>query len=247
MKCSGCGGNLSLEDEMCPHCGRVNQDALQHIRDMRRYSGEFEETKQDVYKTTRRYSEISSRVILLAILVVLVFICLISEHFYYQISNTIQRKASESRASSYCAILDDYIEDEEYLEIDKFVKAKRIDCYNENYEKYGSILRVSGSYSNLYLKIMELSEAEEEDIPGKAKELADEMEYFYKRIYPEQYGWQKELRSEQEEAVLENMEENVRLLLMTYCGLTREETEKMKTMTSSRRAILIEEGVVSNE
>lgn len=247
MKCNYCGGNLSLEDEICPHCGRVNQDAMQHIRDMKRYSGEFEETRQDVYTTTRRYSEISSRVILLAILVVLAFICLLSEHFYYQASGSIREKTSEAKAASYNAILDDYIKNEEYLKIDKFVKAKRISRYGKGYEKYGDILPIAENYSTLYFKIMQLSEAAKEDVPGKAKELADEMEYFYKRLYPERHGWQKAIRSEQEEAVLKNMEENIRLLLITYCGLTREETEKIETMTSARRAILIEESVGIDE
>ena len=37
MKCEYCLGPLSLEDEVCPHCGRPNKHAKQHIRDMKRY------------------------------------------------------------------------------------------------------------------------------------------------------------------------------------------------------------------
>lgn len=34
MKCKYCGGNLTLEQAYCPHCGRPNEEAEQHVKDM---------------------------------------------------------------------------------------------------------------------------------------------------------------------------------------------------------------------
>ena len=56
MKCEFCNGNMSLEDLHCPHCGQINKHAQQHIRDMQRYQGEFNETKEDVITVTQKYS-----------------------------------------------------------------------------------------------------------------------------------------------------------------------------------------------
>lgn len=45
MKCKYCGGEISLEDVKCPYCGRENEEAVQHIKDMQYYQGEFEKAK----------------------------------------------------------------------------------------------------------------------------------------------------------------------------------------------------------
>ena len=37
MKCKYCGGNLTLEQAYCPHCGRPNEEAAQHVKDMEHY------------------------------------------------------------------------------------------------------------------------------------------------------------------------------------------------------------------
>lgn len=248
MKCNYCGGNLSLEDEKCPHCGRINQEARQHIQDMKRYSGEFEETKQDVYKTTKRYSQISSRVILLAILIALIFVCFLWDHFYYQISMAIRRTISNIKLESYSSVMDDYIENEEYLKLTRFVEQKDIAVYEENYRQYEDILAAARSYRNLYLGLIALPQTEEEYLPQEAQYLSDELERFYRYLSPETYAWEEPHNNvEQEEAALADMKEKVRLLLMTYCGLTDEEIEGMEAMTSSRRAVLIEEGVRRSE
>ena len=68
MKCPYCGGNLSLEDETCPHCGRLNEQALQHVKGMKHYKGEFEHTKKHVYIATNRYTKVVVRVVIIALL-----------------------------------------------------------------------------------------------------------------------------------------------------------------------------------
>ena len=50
MKCKYCGGNLTLEQAYCPHCGRPNEEAAQHVKDMEHYKSNFEDTKSDVYE-----------------------------------------------------------------------------------------------------------------------------------------------------------------------------------------------------
>ena len=49
MKCKYCGGNLTLEQAYCPHCGRPNEEAAQHVKDMEHYKSNFEDTKSVTY------------------------------------------------------------------------------------------------------------------------------------------------------------------------------------------------------
>ena len=59
MKCKYCGGNLTLEQAYCPHCGRPNEEAAQHVKDMEHYKSNFEDTKSDVYKVAEKNTEIN--------------------------------------------------------------------------------------------------------------------------------------------------------------------------------------------
>lgn len=54
MKCKYCGGNLTLEQAYCPHCGRPNEEAAQHVKDMEHYKSNFEDTKSDVYEVAEK-------------------------------------------------------------------------------------------------------------------------------------------------------------------------------------------------
>ena len=47
MKCKYCGGDVTLNDHFCPHCGRPVDQAIRHQKEMREYETEFEETKQE--------------------------------------------------------------------------------------------------------------------------------------------------------------------------------------------------------
>ena len=60
MKCEHCGGNLTLEMLACPYCGKENPHAKQHIRDMKKYQGDFSDTRSEVYSVVNKYSGITS-------------------------------------------------------------------------------------------------------------------------------------------------------------------------------------------
>ena len=47
MKCQYCGSNLGIEDEVCPYCGKVNEQAASHQAVIKEYRNEYEKTKTD--------------------------------------------------------------------------------------------------------------------------------------------------------------------------------------------------------
>lgn len=248
MKCNYCGGNLSLEDEVCPHCGKFNRDAAQHIQNMRHYQGEFEEAKEEVYTTTRRYSEVAGRVILLAILLALICVGFLAGVFYHTLSGIIQGTITRAKAESYSVILDDYIENEEYQDLYVFAKEKKIYYETFSYSEYENVLNAARNYSHACVEIMKFAETESKDITSEAESLAGYLGGFYKAADAEWNTWMgEEEEREKSEETLEDMKEKIRLLLVTYCGLTEEEAVEMETMSAARCAILLEEGVKRNE
>ena len=46
MKCKYCGGDVSLDDHFCQHCGRPVDQAQRHQKEMEQFETEFEETKK---------------------------------------------------------------------------------------------------------------------------------------------------------------------------------------------------------
>ena len=50
MKCKYCGSNLGIEDEYCPYCGKLNEEAAGHHAELKSYTDEFEQTKTEVKK-----------------------------------------------------------------------------------------------------------------------------------------------------------------------------------------------------
>ena len=43
MKCKYCGGDVTLDDHFCPHCGRPVDQSQRHHQEMKQYETEFEE------------------------------------------------------------------------------------------------------------------------------------------------------------------------------------------------------------
>ena len=95
MKCEFCNGNMSLEDLHCPHCGQLNKHAQQHIKAMKRYQGEFNETKEDVITVTKKYSQITVRCIIIVVLLIAVIVTAVLGSNAYSICRSMNRKAAE--------------------------------------------------------------------------------------------------------------------------------------------------------
>ena len=45
MKCQYCGTNLGLEDEKCPHCGKINTFAAKYVEEIKEYKEDLNNTR----------------------------------------------------------------------------------------------------------------------------------------------------------------------------------------------------------
>ena len=242
MKCGYCGGALSLEDERCPHCGQLNQHAQKHIADMRKYKGEFEHTKNYVYEKTRLYTQITVRMIILAVLAILTVGLYVLRDNAYSISRDWVRSDAAKRYEQYSKELDGYLAEENFRAFSSFCEAHRLDSYEGKYApKYGRVIRVVNSYIYLYDSLIKYAFPESDITIEQAKLTADDMSYFYRNLdYTPGYG----VEDENDPAVtkaIETMVDNVERFLMTYCGFTQEEAESMRELSEARRIVMLEE------
>lgn len=242
MQCEYCGSPLSLEDEVCPHCGQPNKHAQKHLADMRRYQGEFESTKRRVYEKTDLHNQVLVRLIFLAVLV------LLSTGLFWLADNvfSIQRSLSQRKADrayeANAQLLDGYLEEGNFQAFDAFCQANYITSYEGAYAaKYGRAIRASSAYVQLMNQLEEdvfLWDASE---AVRQKWLGDAFDYFYQSLAYEPYAFTQETEDPLVAQALGQMEVNVEQFLVSYCAFTPEEAAGMKDLSLAGRAVLLEQ------
>mgnify|MGYP007081514319 FL=1 len=150
MKCEYCGGSLSLEDEYCPHCGQPNKHAKQHIKDMRRFQGEFEDTRNYVYEKTKTYTEMTVRVIIIAVLIILIVVTSIARVRSWKIVDSLREGSAAMHYAGYSKVMDQYLVEEDYVDFYQYCLEKNIRYYKGAYEEqYGRVIQLAMMYSSL--------------------------------------------------------------------------------------------------
>lgn len=240
MKCKYCGGNLGLEDAFCPHCGKPNELAQKHVQDMQKYSGEFAETRENVYKTTRRFSGVAVRLIILAVLIVATFVMFLLANNAGTIVRDEKERVARKNADAYQEKIDEMIMEGDYRELADFVKANYINFWIHEYDAYMRIFDAAKMYSYAVQHMMEAQ------IPGDSTNVLNQIGYFADTL-PEFYrvtdpeGADAEVDLPQTEQIIADMEENLNVLMKVYLGLTEEEIEAQKTMTNAKRTVFFQE------
>lgn len=242
MKCQYCGGNLSLEDENCPHCGKPNENAIQHIRDMKHYQNDYEDTRSRVYTITRNYSGITARAVVIAVLVILVVVFAVVNAESYSIKYGLRKSEAKRKAVQYSRQLDSYIAEENYYAFWSFCQAHSMDGYRDSFEAYRPVMEMSRIYVYLYQSMMRLYTADnEEDFQNQLKQTGNYLEQFYEGLDMEKYRYSEGSDTEQNRQALSQMKERVEALLVAYFGLTEEEISQFEEMSEIKRMVLIEE------
>jgi len=240
MKCESCGGNLTLEDVVCPHCEAVNPHAIEHIRQMKRYQKDYEGTKEQVYTVTKRYVGVSVRIIVIAVLIVLIILCGIMSDEGYSIHRKLNIAKAERNYEEYTAIIEEYLEKGEYYALYSFLEAHYISYSVEAFEEYNPLIRAVTQYAFFYNDVMRVvypySEESLKSYPGR---IEDDLAAFYK-LYDEEYYHNIFDNPKHKEDIFK-IEEQMKAMLVAYCGLTMEEAEDIKNMSEAERMSLLEE------
>ena len=244
MKCNYCGGNLSLEAETCPYCGRPNEQAQKHIKAMKRYHSDFETTQRGVRDSTHRYTSAVIRVVTIAVLCILIVAAFIIGGRSYELRRMWIQNRAEKNASEYMEIMDRYLAEEDFLAFNAFCNENYIYAYDSAYEKYAPVERVSQNYLYVYTDIMRVvCPPKYQDMESILETLVESLDYFYGSLDMENYQYYEGADNEQNRQALQAMERNVTRMLQTYCGLSQEEAEGFKDLTKARRAVMLEEAV----
>ena len=247
MRCDNCGGKISLEMAFCPYCGKENVHATQHIRDMQEYRQDYEETKTDVQERAHRFTGTTVRVIVIALLGIMIVLLLVLGGNVYSLKRKLVTARTERNAESVMSQMDIYLEEEDFIAFTVFCEENYIDTFETVFEKYMPVERAASYYRYLYSQLMRIVVPPEYlEMEEAVKDLEECLDQFYRALDKSEYEYYENIDWELNEKSLSAMEKKVNLLLETYCGLTREEAEALKTMTSAKRAMMLEEAILND-
>ena len=249
MKCKYCGGNLTLEQAYCPHCGRPNEEAEQHVKDMEHYKNNFEDTRSDVYEVAEKNTELMCHTIIITVLVILCVIVFVVATRSWSIHRGLMQFDSKIRYNSYVKQMEQYLEDEDYIGFSAFCDRHYIRSYSRDnsYEDYQLLIEASVDYRYIYESLMKAVTINFDSV-GRLSSLYESISEYYERLekilHPVDNEYMEkqyqELPEEKKEDIL-RMEANVKMLLQTYFGMTPEEAENFGTMSNAQKVVFLEE------
>ena len=245
MKCKYCGGDVTLQDHFCPHCGRPVDQALRHQKEMREYETEFEETKREAINKISVSSGGGTAVgIRLAIIVALTIalIWMLINLNSYDINQRKEKRLANANYDAYVEQIEQYIADRDFVALSRFENKHNLD-WNDKYKEYRDIFYAASSYEYIYRGILEtaflLKDARS---LYYAENLSENVNRFYEQILSDRSTY-SDADPEKTEAAYNEMEQDMLALLQNYLHISKEDADSMRELSKSRRKVLIEQAL----
>ena len=244
MKCHNCGGEIQLEDLYCPYCGRPNEEAHMHARDMHHYKREFEQTQEAVAEKAGRQSRRAIRIAAVAILLLAIGLNILLQANSYSVQRYFERSANKRNASVYKQKIEEYLEEEDYVGFVSYCYANDLTLSDDLLEPVYPVYRIANSYKYAQQQIMMLiCHNKYSDIDHLAKYTSDTICEYYEALDPDNYSYNDSYDTPEVQKHLANIERDMEALLVGYLSMTPEEAAEMPSASRSTRVMLIERGL----
>ena len=245
MKCQYCGADVSLEDRICPHCGRAVDQAQRHQKEMEHYESEFARTREEALRKSGGTSGITTaigiRLVVLAGLIILLIVMVVSLDPYSAGERKAKREALASR-TAFTARIEEMLANRDYSELYTFNRRYSFE-YIDEYKDYRYIFYAVDYMHRISRGLMELAYYREgPDSPYYTESLAKSVNEFFSTTEPDRYE-RYAADVDKTAEVYAQMEEELQILLRRYLGLTAEETASLRTLSASRRTVIIESAI----
>lgn len=237
MKCTFCGGPLTLKDEKCPYCGAPNPDILKHRSDMKHYQSEFKKTQDDVYTTTHKFTSFSVRTSIIAFLVILNVAALILIGSAWPIYKSVTKSTLHKNEAVHKKTMDDLIKDEKYIELNAYFNSNNL-YLGDEFDTYTAITRVSDSYNSIFNSINSMINPELSS-SWSPRYLVSSLSSYYETISGEYFLYEGKYLNEHF-AALDDIDQKIQLLLTSFCKLTKEDLSTLPNLSANGIQDLLE-------
>ena len=220
MKCTKCNGIIRLEDERCSYCGAINEHAKKHIANMKKYSKDYTSTKDEVYSVAKKNSSLNVKAVIVAALLFGITACVVLMFTFDDISYEIRENKKEEFIKENEA---KFIEDRDYYLVGRLT-------YKPVYGRYQFIYRMIME-RNYYIN------SDNDYLEFDNEYLIEYIVEFYHEIEINKTDTYNKI-SDQE---VNNLEKQLKALLVTYCGFSIDEVETFKDLSKGEKIVLLEE------
>ena len=245
MKCPSCGGNMGLEDAVCPYCGQPNTQAVQHQSDMARYQREYERTQAEVLEETSFMRGHGSWLVILAALLVALIAAIALNVSAWDIGYSIREGNVDRTFAESAQTLDAYLEQGDYGKFLGYYEANDLSLANDT--RYQAMQTAARAYVDLLTYISAIGNSSEyaftpNRIADTSSYIASDLNTIYgiERYYD--YDLERYL-PESMKPYLDDLRERTAFICVAYFGLTDEQVQEIPNMSEKKLAQLIEEGV----
>lgn len=232
MKCKKCGSNLEIDSEVCPYCGMVNPIAQKHREDMKKYSADYEETKDQVITKSKKVNNRSIRIAVIAITALLIGTSVILDSFVVSLRFKHQRNLRREDSDKYYAEVEQLISSEDYFKISEIVLAHDL---NRHFDDSDSLLMATCEYRSLYDNVMKALEEHSYSSDRYAGYISQNIVNIDNAIYrsePESAEWKK---------YSEDLLKDTQLLLKVYLNISEEQYRELIKMDNNKRVAVLTE------
>lgn len=247
MKCPNCGGQMGIEDAVCPYCGTPNAMAVQHQSDMAHYRQEYERTQESVMEKTSFLQRQGSWLVILSILLVALVAGIILLSSSWEIGYSIRESSVERAAAEDYKALDAYLEQGDYGKFVGYYTSNDISIVYEN--PYEGLEAAAAAYVNILQYVAELNDASSSRInPNRISDTCEYVAEDLNRIYTieERYSYHLDRYLPADKRVyLDDVRNRTAAIAKTYFGLTDKDIEDIPNLSTKKLAAMIEEGIAS--
>ncbi|MBR5766260.1 MAG: hypothetical protein IKX95_05705, partial [Lachnospiraceae bacterium] len=148
MKCEHCGNNLSLEDKVCPYCGKENTLAQKHNKDMAKFEKDYAVVKNEVLTNSRRLNGLTVRITVIAVLVALIAALILCIGGSFDIRSAREERMIRAHLNEHKANIESFMDSKNYLGLYYYFQANRL-AYSESLEDYYMAYSASNCYNQL--------------------------------------------------------------------------------------------------
>ncbi|MBQ9661816.1 MAG: hypothetical protein IJV40_01550 [Oscillospiraceae bacterium] len=243
MKCPYCGGEVGLEERLCPYCGRPNEQAQRHHQDMAHYKMRYAATEADVAGKAESYARAVPRIVAIVLMLIAsIAMWVIAANLYSYPENT-RRRAAEKNPQPVIETLEGYLAERNYMSFASYFDYYDLRTYDTPFEAYSDLRWCADCYQAFMVETESLflhTDREKwvrysasSDIQRLCRELNEFLEYADRA--------EKECENETHLACVKDMRSDVDNVLRLYLGLGEDEMENFLTLSETRKAAWVEE------
>lgn len=242
MKCNGCGGNLSIQDEQCPYCGAENPHYKKHRAQMRSFRKEYQDTREEVLEQSRHFTGFTVRITVIAVLVALDLLLILLIGNAWTVAGALEQRKVTANLKTHRAAMEELEREQDYIGLAKYYEAHSL-YGNKALEEYEIVYRICSNYEYLYSNIMRLGiEGDYTEDEELVQSISDTLDYIYKCMERQDY-YPAECYEGLHGETIGHIKDNLVALFVTYAHVGQAEAEKFPEISKGRRQVAMERGL----